>query len=369
MKNIQKIILFLVVFLIALILNVSYCSAEPDGSSHTANSYDTLISAIETAEDGDTIKLTGSIEAAKTIQITDKTIKIEGNGHTISKAEGFALTGSDGSLITVGPGGKATLSNLILTGSEKYGVQAYNGGYVILDDVTISDCKFGGVLVNGGIVEVIDITLGFNGESSNNGIEIGQGDEVTKVPKLVMNGTITSSQTENVIYIAENDNLSEFDVENDPNSPYKALVEGGKVVVVDEDNNVIFESNSKAGITIEGEDFLKNVTITIQVMDKTVTISKQEGEVLSKEEVMSKIDLAALGFENYTIEGFYLDNFYNTPYDFEQKVVDDITIYTKLTLNAKDETPKTGVRNNLLVAISIATIAAAALVTLRRKDV
>ena len=103
-------------------------------------------------------------------------------------------------------------------------------------------------------------------------------------------------------------------------------------------------------------------------MDKVVTITKQEGEVLTKEEVISRIDLAALGFGDYSIEGFYLDNYYNTPYDFEQNLAEDLTIYTKLTLNEKDDTPKTGVRNYMIIAVSIIAISMVSFVTLRRKD-
>ncbi len=371
MKNIQKIILFLIVFFMALILNVSFCSAQPEDEpkTYTVDSYDNLVSAIESAKTGDTIKLTENIEAEQTIKITDKNITIDGATHYISKAENFALTSNDGSLITVGPGGIATLTGLTLKNSEKYGVQAYNGGHVILDDVVIKDCKFGGVLINGGVVEVINVTLGFNGESRNNGIEIGKGEEVENDPKIVMNGTLTSSQTENVIYIATNDSLTEFDVENAPDSEYKILTEGDKVVIVDQENHILFESNSNPKIKIDGNDYIKTINITIRVMDKVVTIAKQEGEVLTKEEVMSRIDLGALGFGNYSIEGFYLDNYYTTPYEFEQNLVEDLTIYTKLTLNEKDDTPKTGVQNYMIIAISVIAISTLLFVTLKRKDI
>ena len=369
MKNIQKLFLFFIVFFMALILNVSFCNAETSAQTYTADSYDNLVSAIEQAKTGDTVQLTENIEVKSPIKITDKNITIDGATHTISKASDFALSSNDGSLITVGPGGIATLTGLTLKGSEKYGVQAYNGGHVILDDVVIKECKFGGVLVNGGTVEVVNLTLGFNGESRNNGIEIGKGDEVTNDPKIVMNGTLTSDQTENVIYIATNDSLTDFEVENTPDSEYKVLVEGDKVVVVDEQNHILYESNSNPNITIDGNDFVPTVTVTVRVMDKVVTITKQEGETITKEDVISRIDLSALGFGDYSIEGFYLDNYYTTPYDFEQNLTQDLTIYTKLTLNEKDDTPKTGVRNYMIIAVSIIAISIVSFVTLRRKDI
>ena len=121
MKNIQKIILFFIVFFMALILNVSFCNAETSAQTYTADSYDNLVSAIEQAKTGDTVQLTENIEVKSPIKITDKNITIDGATHTISKASDFALSSNDGSLITVGPGGIATLTGLTLKGSEKYG--------------------------------------------------------------------------------------------------------------------------------------------------------------------------------------------------------------------------------------------------------
>ena len=84
------------------------------------------------------------------------------------------LTGPNKTLISASVGSNVTLENLKLTSSPKYGAQAYNGGTLVLNNVDIRGCNFGGVLDNGGVVEIIDLTLGFNGTTTN-GIEMGKG--------------------------------------------------------------------------------------------------------------------------------------------------------------------------------------------------
>ena len=64
---------------------------------------------------------------------------------------------------------------------------------------SITGFRYGGVLVNGGNVEVRDLHLGYNGTDKNNGIEIDKGAAATNNPTLTMNGTLTSDETENVV--------------------------------------------------------------------------------------------------------------------------------------------------------------------------
>ena len=129
-----------------------------------------LKDAISNANPGDTITLTQSIKLddENDILFTDKEITIEGAN------EGITITGwrddevekpaGNQSIITALAGGNIHLKNLTLVDSQKYGVQAYDGGYVSLENVRIDNCRYGAVLLNGGTVEIISLSLGTNGE-------------------------------------------------------------------------------------------------------------------------------------------------------------------------------------------------------------
>ena len=243
MRNSKKIILFFTALLIALTLNVGFVRAD----SQDVGTEETLKQAIQDAGDGDVISLTTNIALTSPIEITEKNITINGNGHTISKVdENWSPNGSNGSLITAGlEGTNVSLVNLKLTGAQKYGAQSYNGAHLTLDGVTISNCGFGAVLVNAGTVEVKNLTLNRNGSPNNNGIEFAKGNSITtgdNIPTLVMNGTLSSTETENVIYLAINDQLAGFDLQNTENSTNKVFVNGNTVVVTDAENNIIFTS-------------------------------------------------------------------------------------------------------------------------------
>ena len=373
MTSLKKIILFLAVLLLALILNPSFSNAA---NTTTVDSEQALIDAITKAGEGDVIELTTDISLTKPIEITEKNITIDGKGKTIKKDdESWQPSGNNGTLITVGIKAKVTLKDLTLKNSQKYGVQAYSGGHVILDGVTISGCSYGGILVNAGTIQIKDLSLGKNGQDRNNGIEIGKGasveDENLK-PAVIMDGKLSSTEKDNVLYIAENDSLKDFEVENTENSTNKILASGNKVVITDENNNVIFESNENTKIKIEGEDYAENVKITIKVEDETVTMTVKKGDKITEKQLKSEIDLEELDLGDYSIKGFYTDKKYKTKFDFSKAIEDDTTIYTKLELIEEepaeeiDDTPRTGIGNNMEIAISILAISILSLVVLRK---
>ncbi len=370
----KKISLLLTILLLCVMFIPCFSSAK----TITAESEDALKKAIEDAKEGDIIELTTNIELTKPIELNDKTIVIDGNGFSVSRnASNWTPNGSNSSLLTAGKSAKLTLINVTLKDSEKYGVQAYNGGYVVLDGVTISNCGYGGVLVNAGTVEVKSLSLGHNGKAdSNNGIEIAKGKELSdsdgsKQPKLIMNGVLNSTETKNVVYLASNDNLTEFEVENTANSQDKVFINGNKVVVADKNNNIKFESNENKKIQMEGDTFVPNVTITVNLKDKKATIQVVKGTTLTAKDLSSKIDLKALGLSKYTLDGFFTDAKYTKAFDFKKSIDADTTIYAKLKLTnsskEKDNTPKTGVENNIVFVLFALTASTIGLITLNRK--
>lgn len=278
MKTLGKFILIT----IALFTFVGLGTTLSKAATETVGTEQDLITAISNASNGDTIELSNDIVLTKPIEVTGKTLTIIGNGHTVTRvAENWTPNGSNGTLITAGGDGtKLTLANITLTNSQKYGVQSYNGGYVVLDSVNISGCGFGGVLVNAGTLEVKDLSLGKNGNPSNNGIEIAKGSGVigNNSPVLIMNGKLNSTQNENVIYLAENDNLITFEVRNTDTTTNKVFVQNGKVVVTDANNVIIFESNVNPNVTVTGTAYTetKNDDINDIPKDEPKEEPKQE---------------------------------------------------------------------------------------------
>ena len=369
----KKIALFTIVLLMAIILSPNFSNA----ATVTVSTEDDLRSKIDNASEGDIIQLTTDIALTKPLDIKEKTLTIDGNGFSIFKnATTWAPDGSNATLITAGLSSKITLYNLTLKNSEKYGAQAYNGGYLVLDGVTIYDCGYGGVLVNAGTVEIKNLNLKHNGlENSNNGIEIAKGKEIddshgSNQPKVIMNGVLNSTETTNVIYLATNDKLTEFTVDNTENTENKILLSGNKVVVTNQNNEVIFESNENNQIQLEGETFAANVTITINLNDKVATVVVQEGTLITADELTSKIDLATLDLTNYTIAGYFTNAEYTTEFDFTKPITTDTVVYAKLDeIKQKDETPKTGIENNIGIALFIIALSTIALIALKRKNI
>jgi len=263
MKISKKIILFFVVLVSALLLNISVSNA----ATISVNNEETLINAVNNLDDSENIiELTENIVLTRPFEITGKTLTINGNGHTVSRLDtNWTPNGSNGTLITAGlTGTKLTINNIILKDAQKYGVQTYNGAYVILNGVTLSNNGFGGVLVNGGTLEIRGLTLGKNGTPNNNGIEIAKGSSVSdsNMSKLIMNGTISSSETENVIYLAENDQLDRFEIQNSDSTTNKVLIQGNKVVITDANNAIVYESNENPNITMTGTSYVPNTPPT-----------------------------------------------------------------------------------------------------------
>lgn len=385
MKNI-KIVLLSILLLMAIVFVPTYAKA----TTHEVTDESQLKEALQADKNYDVISLKNSIALTSPIEINNKDITIDGNNNSITKGEGWSTSSNNGTLLTAGAGATLTLKNLTLSGSAKYGAQAYNSGHIILDGVTVENNAYGGILSNAGTVEIKDLTLKKNGTKANNGIEIAKATGLEATPKIIMNGHLTSTEPDNVIYIATNNEaLKDFDIENTDDSQYKILVQGSKVVITDENNDVLYTSNENPSVTADGETFVPNVVVTIALLEKTVTITLQSGDTLTRKAVEAEIDLEELGLTNYTLTGFYSDAEYTKEFSFEQPITESITIYAKLESNEtepsptptptpeptpsdnipKDTTPKTGVEDRLSLAIFVLVVSSIAFALLKRKEI
>lgn len=266
MKKIRK-IAFLLVIGLGFFMPIVNTNAKE--SVKVANKEE-LKEAVLFASNGDVIELTDNIKLDSqddSIDVSGKEITIDGAGFTITGWRDDEIekpSGNQSIIVALQTGAVVHLKNVKLVDSQKYGVQAYDGGYIDLDNVEINNCRYGAILVNAGTVEIINLKLGSNGESANNRIEVSKSVNITNpdsVPSIVMNGTITSTLKDNVIRFADDDNAATtgFIIVNKETSVDKILVNDTTVVITDKNNEIKFVSNElKEGTEIKGDDYVPN---------------------------------------------------------------------------------------------------------------
>ncbi len=364
-KTIKLILFFMLITVISLII--------PNFSNAATLVHDeeSLNNAISSADSGATITLQNDITVTKPIVIA-KELTIDGNGHNIVGSNSWTSTSGNQTMFTAQfSAAKLTLKNIKLKNGPKYGVQSYDGATVILDNVSISGFKYGGVLANGGNVEVKDLHLGYNGTGSNNGIEIDKGSAATNNPTLTMNGKLTTESNQNVVRVAENGYLTEFTITNTPNTTNKVVVAGNKVALTDSADNVIAETAIPDKVTANADE--QKVIISIVANGQTNKITVDPGKTITADLLKSHIKLE----ENQTIDGFYTDANFTTAFDFNVPINADTTVYAKISkvettapetnTPVKDETPKTGVENYLGIAVLTVLFSTIAIICMKKK--
>lgn len=372
MKKIIKSILLC----IATITIFSIIPSISNAATTKVTDEETLNSAISSADYGDTVELQNNITVTKPIVIAKELI-IDGNGYTITGSSDWTSTSGNQTMFTAQfSDAKLTLKDINLQNGPKYGVQSYDGATVILDNVSVTGFRYGGVLANGGNVEVRKLHLGYNGTNANNGIEIDKGTAATNNPTLTMNGVLTSDSSENVVRIPENGNVKEFTVTNAEGTTNKVVVAGGNIVLTDSADNVISETAIPSDVTANADT--QNAIITLVVNRESNKIVVDLGKTITQDLLKSHIKLA----ENYKIDGFYTDEQYVNEFDFNTPIDADKTIYVKISeiqnnqpenkpenvVTEKDETPKTGVSNFIGIAILVILLSAVIISYMRKKD-
>lgn len=365
-KKIKLFLFFITIFSISMII--------PNLSNAQTPVYDeeSLNNAVSSADPGTTIILQNDITVTKPIVIAKELI-IDGNGHNIVGSNDWAQTSGNQSMFTAQfSNAKLTLKNTNLKNGPKYGVQSYDGATVTLDKVSISGFKYGAVLANGGNVEVINLHLGYNGTGANNGIEIDKGAAATNNPTLIMNGILTSDQTENIVRVAENGSLTTFTLTNNPNTTNKIFVSGKTLVLTDASNNVIFESVIPDRITSTVD--AQKAIVTIIANNQTNKIVVDLGKTITTDLLKSHIQLET----DFKIDGFYTNGEYTNEFDFNNPINADTTIYAKISKveptaektnkEEKDETPKTGIKSYLGIAISVILLSSIAIIITKKKE-
>ncbi len=366
MNKTIKFIIFCIAILAVMFIIPSFSKAATPVTDEAS-----LLSAISSVGDGETITLQNNIIVTAPIVI-QKQITIDGNGYTITGASSWTSTSGNQTMFTAQfSAGKLTLKNVNLQNGPKYGVQSYDGATVILNNVSITGFKYGGVLANGGNVEVIDLHLGYNGTGANNGIELGKGAAATNNPTLTMNGVLTSDSTENVVNVAQNDSLTEFTVTNTPNTTNKVAITENSIVLTDQYNNVIAEATVPDKVTGNADE--QKVIVTIVANEQEIRFTANKGTMITADLVKSHIVLE----DSEKIDGFYTDANYTTEFNFNNPLNADTTIYAKISIteatvpevNEKDETPKTGAESYLGLAVLMIVVSSTIMVSIKKKNI
>ena len=101
--------------------------------------YATLAEAIAAAQNGDTITLLTNATLSGTTNI-NKSITIDGNGHTLTQAEGFVANASNAMLDIMG-GATVTFKNLTIDGIKNVAVMRSVSANVVMDNCVIQNCE------------------------------------------------------------------------------------------------------------------------------------------------------------------------------------------------------------------------------------
>ena len=259
--------LFVCAFVVVPFTNVSAENAKE------VSTYEELVAALNT---GGEVTLKNNIEVTGPI-ITNQDITLNGAGFELKAT--YTGTSGNQTIITSGSG-TLTLMNIKLIDSPKYGVQAYNGGNVILDDVTINNNseKYGAVLINGGTVTVKSLTMANN----SYGIEFAAGVNVTGTPALIMDGEIKGNQND-PIYV-DVDQVKALNVTNTETSKQKVSLKDNTIVLTDGEK-VIATSNILPNGTVVEVDGTKVEAAEPVVTPENPDTDKDNTQTTTKDEI------------------------------------------------------------------------------------
>ena len=101
--------------------------------------YETLAEALNAVQAGETITLLDNAELSATTNI-NKSITINGNGFTLTQAEGFVANGANAMLDIMG-GATVTFENLVFDGIKNVAIMRTVSASVVIDNCTVQNCE------------------------------------------------------------------------------------------------------------------------------------------------------------------------------------------------------------------------------------
>ena len=112
-----------------------------------------------------------------------------------------------------------------------------------------------------------------------------------------MNGTLTSTETENVIRFAEdeNDATTEVIVENTESTTDKVLLNDNKVVITDNAGEIKYESNEALDITVDGDEYVEPTEPTTPTTPEETPSTDNTTEEVTNPETSDSVLLIVAG--------------------------------------------------------------------------
>ena len=185
------------------------CSVQPCDAA-------TVQAAINSASPGDIISFAGNATFNQEVTISQP-LTIDGNGYTVDPTF-FKTSNSNNAIFGVDGTSNVTFNDMVVDGSggvNLHGINVYESTDVQLNNSTIKNNNFDGLVVNGSTVTVNNITTANNGWG---GIDVDQGTGVTSAAILTVNGTSNQSEIA-AIFV---DDINKDVMVNDTNAQYVA---------------------------------------------------------------------------------------------------------------------------------------------------
>jgi len=239
-----------------------------EATTHEANSQESLETAIQKAQPGDTIKLTASFNVTnygegiannEALFTLPAGVTLDGND-TIITADDSWDKSANNHIIGIVNAKDTKICNLTIVGNEKtkHGINVFgNNASMDIENVTVKDCGTAGIVVNGATVTATDINTENNAWGAIN---------VDKAGKFTLTGDCDIAEANKVW--SENTSNATIDVDVDDWVTMKTAGTDSKTYYTDlEDVNEVLK-----GITAkaEGENDYGNATITL---NGNVTVS------------------------------------------------------------------------------------------------
>jgi|GEM_PF-1605287 len=171
-----------------IVASYSFTDSGPIANVATFSELNTALADVSVS----TINITADITGISSSILVGRTVTIEGNGFTLSPT--FEKNSNSNNATLAILSSNVTLNNLIVDGTlgtSLHGINIYMVNNILLDNVSVLNNDSAGIVVNGSIVTVNNITTASNGWG---GINVDQGSGVTTEAKLIINGTSSHNE-------------------------------------------------------------------------------------------------------------------------------------------------------------------------------